>query len=100
VGGIVKAVKSVVDAVAPIASMIPGVGMFAMAAKAAMDIGGGLMDAMDKKGDQDSEDKATAKSAEKTATAFKQDADNLIGGAMNMATQVLGGGVGGLLGGL
>lgn len=100
IGGIVNAVKGVVDAVAPIASMIPGVGMFAMAAKAAMDIGGGLMDAMGKKDDQDSEDAATAKSAEKTATAFKQDADNLIGGAINTATQVLGGGIGGLLGGL
>jgi hypothetical protein len=106
IGGIVNAVKGVVDAVAPIASMIPGVGMFAMAAKAAVDIGGGIMHAMSAKGDQDQEDASNNAASNQTAQAFQKDAGggggigDILGGVANMAQQVLGGGIGGLLGGL
>ncbi|MDB5099363.1 MAG: hypothetical protein JWM80_3784 [Cyanobacteria bacterium RYN_339] len=101
ISGIMNVVKGVVDAVAPIASLIPGVGMFAMAAKAAVDIGGGIVGAMSKKAQQDQEDEQTNDAAAKTANAFAGDLAGGIGKAVSGAAEgILSGGIGGLLGGL
>ena len=99
-GGVMNAIKGVVDMVAPIASLIPGVGLFAMAAKVAVDVGSGLMSSMDKKQEQDQADART--DAKHTATAKAAQTD--MGGAGNLLGGILGGGGGGgvgdMLGGL
>jgi hypothetical protein len=95
-GGVLKAVKGIVDMVAPIASMIPGIGMFAMAAKAAVDIGSGLLSATEKRKQQDAEDLASgAKQAINMATGHKD-----LAGAGNLLSSLTGGAGGGIAGAL
>ena len=112
-GGVVNMVKSVVDTVAPIASMIPGIGLLAMGVKAAVDIGSSLMESMSASDDQDDEDQQTQDKQQQTARAQQQDmggvdrilgtmADplNLTGGAAQGIVSGVVGSVGGMLGGI
>ena len=109
-GQVVNMVKSVVDTVAPIASMIPGIGMLAMAAKAAVDIGSSLLEASGALNMQDQEDEATQQKQQQTTRAQRHDmgnADqlinrivdplNLTGGAPAQAMQGLFGGLGNIV---
>lgn len=92
-GGIVNMVKSVVDTVAPIASMIPGVGILAMGLKAATDIGSNIMKALDTSNDQDNEDEQTTGKQSHNAQAAQQDfggVDQLLQGGANIASGVMG----------
>ena len=103
-------VDFVVDTVAPIASMIPGIGMLAMAAKAAVDIGSSLLEASGALNMQDQEDEATQQKQQQTTRAQRHDmghADqlinrivdplNLTGGAPAQAMQGLFGGLGNIV---
>lgn len=72
-GGLVKAVKSVVDTVAPVLSMIPGIGQLAMAAKFCVDMGSNIMNAVSNLTQQDGEDAANALKQQATNLAQKAD---------------------------